>query len=98
MYKALTSFTDLQDNNYRYHVGDVFPHKGAKVTNERIAELLSSNNRRGKPVIEEIPEEKKEEPKEEVKEVKKSTPAKASAKSKAPAKSSTSGRKKSNAK
>ena len=91
MYKALTSFTDLQDNNYRYHVGDVFPHKGAKVTDERIAELSSSNNRRGKPVIEEIHEEVKEE-------VKKSTPAKAPAKSKAPAKNSTSGRKKSNVK
>lgn len=91
MYKVLTSFTDLQDDNYKYACGDVYPHKGAKVSDARIAELLSDNNRRHRPVIEEVPEEKKE----EVKEVKKSTPAKAPAK-KAPAKkTSTSGRKKS---
>lgn len=64
MYKALTTFTDLQDNNYRYQAGDTFPRKGLKVSDERIAELLSDNNRRHKPVIEEIPEEPK---KEEVK-------------------------------
>lgn len=54
MYKALTTFTDLQDNNYRYQAGDTFPRKGIKVSDERIAELLSDNNRRHKPVIEEI--------------------------------------------
>lgn len=68
MYKALTTFTDLQDNNYRYQAGDTFPRKGIKVSDERIAELLSDNNRRHKPVIEEIV---KEEPK-------KSAPAKKS--------------------
>lgn len=81
MYKALITFTDLQDNNYRYQAGDIFPRKGIKVSNERIAELLSDNNRRHKPVIEEIV---KEEPKKE--EVKP-----------APAKKSTSGRKKADA-
>ena len=62
MYKALTAFTDLQDNNYRYQAGDIFPRRGIKVSDERIAELLSDNNRRHKPVIEEIV---KEEPKKE---------------------------------
>ena len=62
MYKALTTFTDLQDNNYRYQAGDTFPRKGIKVSDERIAELLSDKNRRHKPVIEEIV---KEEPKKE---------------------------------
>ena len=64
MYKALTTFTDLQDNNYRYQAGDTFPRKGIKVSDERIAELLSDKNRRHKPVIEEIV---KEEPKKEEK-------------------------------
>ena len=57
MYKAIKSFRDLQDNNYRYHVGDIFPHKGAKVSDERIAELSTSSNRRGEPVIVEVLEE-----------------------------------------
>ena len=62
MYKALTDFTDLQDKNYKYRAGDIFPRKGMKVSKERFEELLSDQNRRHKPVIEEI-EEVKEEPK-----------------------------------
>lgn len=61
MYKALTTFTDLQDNNYKYQAGDTFPRKGLKVSDARIKELLSDKNRRNKPVIEEIVEEVKEE-------------------------------------
>lgn len=95
MYKALTTFTDLQDNNYKYFAGDEFPRKGLIVSDARIAELSSDKNRRHTPVIVEVLEEVK---KEEVKEVKKSTSTKAHAKSKAPAKSNASGRKKTNAK
>ena len=84
MYKALTTFTDLQDNNYKYQAGDTFPRKGLKVSDTRIKELLSDKNRRNKPVIEEIVEEVKEEIKEEIKP--------------APAKKSTGGRKKTDAK
>lgn len=83
MYKALTRFTDLQDNNHVYQAGDIFPRKGIKVSKERIEELLSDQNRRHKPVIEEIIEEVKEQPK------KPATPSK---------KTATSGRKKSDAK
>lgn len=57
MYKALTTFTDLQDNNYKYHPGDEFPRNGLKVSKERFEELLSDKNRRHKPVIEEVVEE-----------------------------------------
>lgn len=57
MYKAIKSFRDLQDNNYRYHAGDIFPRKGAKVSDERIAELSTSSNRKGEPVIVEVLEE-----------------------------------------
>ena len=57
MYKGIEYFTDLQDNGYAYNTGDIFPREGLEVSEERIAELASSNNKRRKPLIEEIPEE-----------------------------------------
>lgn len=59
MYKVIKSFTDLQDNNYAYYVGDTFPHNGVEVDTERIAELASDKNRLGVPLIEEIAEKPK---------------------------------------
>ena len=59
MYKVIESFTDLQDNNYVYYVGDTFPHNGVEVGAERIAELASDKNRLGVPLIEEIAEKTK---------------------------------------
>ena len=59
MYKVIESFTDLQDNNYVYYVGDTFPHNGVDVDAGRIAELASDKNRRGVPLIEEIVEKPK---------------------------------------
>ena len=59
MYRVIKSFTDLQDNNYAYYVGDTFPHNGVEVGAERIAELASDKNRRGVPLIEEIAEKPK---------------------------------------
>ena len=59
MYKVIKSFTDLQDNNYAYYVGDTFPHNGVEVVAERIAELASEKNRLGIPLIEEVAENPK---------------------------------------
>ena len=59
MYKVIKSFTDLQDNNHAYSVGDTFPHNGVEVDAERIAELASAKNRLGVPLIEEIEEKPK---------------------------------------
>ena len=59
MYKVIKSFTDLQDNNYAYYVGDTFPHNGVEVDAERIAELASDKNRLGVPLIEEIADKPK---------------------------------------
>ena len=59
MYKVIKSFTDLQDNNYAYYVGDTFPHNGVEVGAERIAELSSDKNRLGFPLIEEAAEKPK---------------------------------------
>ena len=59
MYKVIKSFTDLQDNNYAYSVGDTFPHNGVEVDAERISELASDKNRIGVPLIEEVTEKPK---------------------------------------
>lgn len=56
MFKVIKFFTDLQDNNHPYQVGDIFPRPDMIVSKERIAELSSSKNARGVPLIEEIKE------------------------------------------
>ena len=56
MYKVIKYFTDLQDNNYAYYVGDTFPRNGVEAGAERIAELSSDKNLQGVPLIEEIVE------------------------------------------
>ena len=53
-YEVIKYFTDLQDNNYPYNVGDIFPRQGKEVTEERIAELSGSNNRQHTPLIKEV--------------------------------------------
>ena len=62
MYKVIKHFTDMQDNNFAYNVGDEYPRKGMSVLPSRIRELATDKNRQGVPLIEEIPE-KAEEPK-----------------------------------
>lgn len=54
MYKVINFFTDLQDNEHPYKVGDNFPRNGVQVTKERIIELLSDKNLQMKPLIEEV--------------------------------------------
>lgn len=56
MYKVIKSFTDLQDNNFAYQVGDEYPRKGMSVLQSRINELASNKNLQKTPLIEEIPE------------------------------------------
>jgi hypothetical protein len=56
VYKVINYFTDLQDNGFAYNVGDTYPRNGLKVSPERIAELSGSNNKQGKPLIEEVKE------------------------------------------
>lgn len=73
MYKVVEFFTDLQDNNHAYHVGDTFPREGVEVSEDRLKELSTDKNKRGKILIEEVeediseesPETAKEEPQEE---------------------------------
>ena len=51
IYRAVEFFTDLQDKNHAYKVGDVYPRKGLVVDNKRIYELLGSDNKQHRPVI-----------------------------------------------
>lgn len=57
MYKVIKFFRDLQDNNHAYKVGDVFPHKGMEVSENRLLELSTDANRRHVPLIEKVEEE-----------------------------------------
>lgn len=57
MHKVIKYFTDLQDNNHAYEVGDVFPRDGFEVLPSRIKELAGKKNLQGEPLIEEIEEE-----------------------------------------
>jgi hypothetical protein len=59
MFKVIKYFTDLQDKNYAYNVGDTFPRRGVKVTDARIKELSGKQNKQGVPLIKEVEQEKK---------------------------------------
>ena len=56
MFRVIKHFTDMQDNNFAYEIGDTFPRKGLNVLPSRIRELASDENRQGCPLIEEIPD------------------------------------------
>lgn len=58
MYKVVRYFRDLQDDNYLYHEGDTFPREGLSVSEERIKELSSADNKQHTVLIKEIAEEK----------------------------------------
>lgn len=62
-YLVIKSFTDLQDDNRKYRVGDVYPRSGLEVSDSRLKELSTTKNRRGVKVIEAIKEETKVEEK-----------------------------------
>lgn len=51
MYKVIKAFADIQDDYHRYSVGDTFPRDNLKVSEKRFAELSSSANKQGEPLI-----------------------------------------------
>lgn len=53
-YRVINYFTDLQDGEHPYNVGDEFPRNGKTVTADRIKELSTDANRRGIALIEEV--------------------------------------------
>lgn len=50
-YVAAVKFRDLQDKGRIYEKGATYPRPGLKKDPARIAELSSSNNKAGKPLI-----------------------------------------------
>lgn len=66
MYRVVAIFADLQDREHVYYPGDAFPRDGAEVSEERLRELSTANNRLGKPLIEKV-EKKVEAPIEDAK-------------------------------
>lgn len=57
MYEVIHFFTDLQDFEHPYNVGDKFPRDGLTVSEERLKELSGSNNKQHKPLIKFLEEE-----------------------------------------
>lgn len=55
-YKVIEYFTDLQDDNHAYNVGDTFPRENLTVSDDRLTELSTKNNRQNKPLIERVQE------------------------------------------
>ena len=53
-YRVLRFFEDLQDDNYYYETGSIYPRDGLTPSQERINELASAENKQGIPLIEEI--------------------------------------------
>ena len=76
MYKVIHMFRDLADNGNIYQPGDEFPRAGLDVSDERLIQLSSCDNARGKPLIQAVEapvhaEEAEEKPKPTRKRVKK---------------------------
>lgn len=56
-YKVINYFTDLQDDNHEYNVGDDFPRTGKQVSKTRLTELSNASNRQKKALIERVDEQ-----------------------------------------
>lgn len=68
MFIVINAFLDLQDAEYLYDVGDVYPREGLEPSEERIKELLGSDNLQGQPMIKAVktvPVDVKDEPSED---------------------------------
>ncbi|PTE79303.1 hypothetical protein BUY98_08825 [Staphylococcus gallinarum] len=54
-FTVLHAFTDLQDKDKVYNVGDSFPKPAnKKVSDKRIEELSTDKNKQGKALIQEV--------------------------------------------
>jgi hypothetical protein len=51
MFIVINAFLDLKDNEHLYEVGDAYPREGIEPSEERIKELLGSDNLQGQPMI-----------------------------------------------
>lgn len=56
VYRVKTLFADLQDNGRIYQVGEIYPRPDFSVSDARLSQLASSNNKTGAPIIEIVEE------------------------------------------
>nr|DAQ62877.1 MAG TPA: hypothetical protein [Caudoviricetes sp.] len=56
MYRVISPFRDLKNNEHLYDVGDIYPVEGYKPTKARIKELAEGKNPLNRVFIEEIKE------------------------------------------
>lgn len=70
MIKVIKEFYDLLDGCYQYKEGDIYPRKGYKATDARIAELAGNKNKLGEALIEVEQPKKDVKPKKQTKKVK----------------------------
>ena len=56
MFRVIAEFADLHDDNHVYRVGDKYPRTRKRVAKKRLDELMSSNNKIGRPLIEKVEE------------------------------------------
>ena len=59
-YEVIHDFKDLEDNNYVYLKGDIYPREGLEPTKKRIKELSTDKNKIGKVLIQKIEQEETE--------------------------------------
>lgn len=57
-YEVVKYFTDATDDHFAYHTGDKFPRDGVEVSENRINDLLTGNNKRGVALIKAVEEKK----------------------------------------
>lgn len=55
-YRVKVAFTDLQDGNRHYKVGDAYPRNGMIVSKERLEALSTTKNKRRMELIEKVEE------------------------------------------
>lgn len=58
---VIAPFVDLEDGHHIYRKGDIYPREGLNVSDERIMQLLSTQNKARKSFIERIAEQTNEE-------------------------------------
>ena len=56
-YRVISAFNDRLDSGFLYKVGAAYPREGMSAADDRIAELLGSDNLQHKPLIEAVGEE-----------------------------------------
>ena len=58
---VIAPFVDLEDGHHIYRKGDIYPRAGLNVSDERIMQLLSTQNKARKSFLERVAEQTNEE-------------------------------------